>query len=444
MKKIFAPLLFLTGCNFLNPEIPEDLCGNGAIDEGEQCDDGNNSNSDACHNDCTEAGCGDGFVDEGFICFDPASPVNLGAVDLTTDFFGITLPGTMRFADLNNDDTLDYVVSAPGTGVIVAGLNNGNGLFQNAQRTTIPDGPVAISLAKIDNDDTADLIVSRPIINLAGDVLFLPGLGNGLFDRDNIIGVKSGDLPVVVIAADMDGNGTIEVPVFSTTTGLNENDALNIFSFSNGAFTAPTPQLLNANLNSTDVALADIDDNGLLDLITANSANNTVSIIKQGVFAAPIVLSQSQVGNALTFGVTVGDFDENGALDTAAVSFETGEVTSNLQNSDGSFSETIIVREGTESRGTQRISTADLDRDGHLDLVVTINNASVDFAQDLLILRGFGDGSFDLDLIPGETLLSAGVGSFDIFIGDLNGDSFEDIAVLNLNSNDISIILANP
>lgn len=37
-------------------------CGNGTLDPGEGCDDGNISNSDDCLNNCTIANCGDGYV----------------------------------------------------------------------------------------------------------------------------------------------------------------------------------------------------------------------------------------------------------------------------------------------------------------------------------------------------------------------------------------------
>jgi cysteine-rich repeat protein len=43
----------------------EDLCGNGEIDAGEQCDDGNRVDGDACTNQCTTAFCGDGVVEAG-------------------------------------------------------------------------------------------------------------------------------------------------------------------------------------------------------------------------------------------------------------------------------------------------------------------------------------------------------------------------------------------
>jgi cysteine-rich repeat protein len=40
------------------------VCGDGILDEGEQCDDGNTDDLDDCRNDCTIPVCGDGRVDE--------------------------------------------------------------------------------------------------------------------------------------------------------------------------------------------------------------------------------------------------------------------------------------------------------------------------------------------------------------------------------------------
>jgi cysteine-rich repeat protein len=41
------------------------FCGNGTVESGEECDDGNTSNTDACLNTCENASCGDGFVQAG-------------------------------------------------------------------------------------------------------------------------------------------------------------------------------------------------------------------------------------------------------------------------------------------------------------------------------------------------------------------------------------------
>ncbi|HWO26402.1 MAG TPA: DUF4215 domain-containing protein [Kofleriaceae bacterium] len=53
----------------------EPVCGNGVVEDGEECDDGNTSNDDACHNDCTlcpptPGSCGDGVLDPGEECDD--------------------------------------------------------------------------------------------------------------------------------------------------------------------------------------------------------------------------------------------------------------------------------------------------------------------------------------------------------------------------------------
>ncbi|MCA9689177.1 MAG: DUF4215 domain-containing protein [Myxococcales bacterium] len=41
------------------------VCGDGVMDPDEECDDGNDSNNDACLNDCTVASCGDGYLQQG-------------------------------------------------------------------------------------------------------------------------------------------------------------------------------------------------------------------------------------------------------------------------------------------------------------------------------------------------------------------------------------------
>ena len=51
-------------------------CGDGRIDEGEACDDGNASNLDACVVGCALARCGDGFVAKGFEGCDDGNTVD--------------------------------------------------------------------------------------------------------------------------------------------------------------------------------------------------------------------------------------------------------------------------------------------------------------------------------------------------------------------------------
>lgn len=49
----------------IDGECAPETCGNGVLDEDEDCDDGNADNTDDCLSSCREATCGDGFVREG-------------------------------------------------------------------------------------------------------------------------------------------------------------------------------------------------------------------------------------------------------------------------------------------------------------------------------------------------------------------------------------------
>ncbi|HCF58984.1 MAG TPA: hypothetical protein DFS52_13460, partial [Myxococcales bacterium] len=66
---LVVPSLLLLGCGEDDPKEP--VCGNGTVESGEACDDGNAVDGDGCSADCksTEQ-CGNGFVDKGEVCDD--------------------------------------------------------------------------------------------------------------------------------------------------------------------------------------------------------------------------------------------------------------------------------------------------------------------------------------------------------------------------------------
>jgi len=58
--------VLLGGCSPDDPfhgGDPFKVCGNGQIDKGEQCDDGNNSENDDCLTTCVLNQCGDEYID---------------------------------------------------------------------------------------------------------------------------------------------------------------------------------------------------------------------------------------------------------------------------------------------------------------------------------------------------------------------------------------------
>ncbi|MBU2260293.1 DUF4215 domain-containing protein, partial [Patescibacteria group bacterium] len=111
-------------------EIHTERCGNGVAESDEVCDDGNESNTDACLNTCEEASCGDGFVQGGVEECDDANSINNDACrnDCTlppvgTVFcngFAATIVGT-EGRDILRGTPGDDIISGLGGGDIING-----------------------------------------------------------------------------------------------------------------------------------------------------------------------------------------------------------------------------------------------------------------------------------------------------------------------------------
>ncbi len=127
------------------------VCGNGIMEAGEACDDGNASNTDACVQGCVMASCGDGFVragietcDDGNASNDDACPSGVGGT--CQDAFcgdGFTQAGVEDCDDANDDDTDACVAACTaarcGDGFLQAGVEDcDDGNMDNGD--ACPDG----------------------------------------------------------------------------------------------------------------------------------------------------------------------------------------------------------------------------------------------------------------------------------------------------------------
>lgn len=73
------------------------LCGNGVVDSGETCDDGNTVDSDACTAACQEARCGDGVAYQGVEECDGFDLSGMGCADFGLDGDGLTCDASCNF-----------------------------------------------------------------------------------------------------------------------------------------------------------------------------------------------------------------------------------------------------------------------------------------------------------------------------------------------------------
>lgn len=230
-------------------------------------------------------------------------------------------------------------------------------------------------------------------------------------------------------------------------------------------------------INPVGVAVGDFNQDGIPDLVVANSGAGTVSILLgngDGTFRP----SREYGAGVDTLSVAVGDFNGDGKLDLVVAN--NGGFGVLLGNGDGTFMPVVEYNIGV-ALGV--VAVADLNGDGKLDLVVAGNPNAGGFFLGVFLGKGNGtfasavsypglyassvavadlngDGRLDLAVTGGQyigVMLGKGDGTFQsavnypsgfyfpggIASGDFNGDGKLDLAVVNGVGDGLSVLIGN-
>ena len=182
--------------------------------------------------------------------------------------------------------------------------------------------------------------------------------------------------------------------------------------------------------NPQAVAAADFDANGKLDLLVANPAANTISVLL-GNGDGTFVPAVSYPAGAQPVAVAVGDFNGDSKLDIAVANQADNTVSVLLGNGNGSFALAVPYPTGNNPGA---VAVADFNGDGNLDLAVT-NQAD----NTVSILLGNGNGAFNAHVD-----FPAGPSPSALVAGDFNADGKLDLAIANDYANGtVSVLLGN-
>jgi hypothetical protein len=196
--------------------------------------------------------------------------------------------------------------------------------------------------------------------------------------------------------------------------------------------TSSTCNSINNDSRPHSVAIGDFNNDGLPDIVVANSGMNNIGVFLQhvnGTFKDQMTYSTGY--DSTPYAVTVADFNNDQQLDIAVANFDSHTIGIFLGIGNGTFrSQTTF---STESSRPRSIAVGDFNNDTKVDIVVVnygIYNIGV-FLQDM-------DGSFAI-----QTTLSTGYDSdpYALAVGDLNNDNKLDIVVANYGTNNVGILL---
>src|SRR3974390_668306 len=260
-------------------------------------------------------------------------------------------PTDLNTGDFNGDGIPDLAYT-DGSGMHIL-LGNGDGTFQHGEDIALPAwAGGTITVADVNKDGKTDLLFSG---------LYFPSGG------------QNPEPEIVVFLGN--GNGTFGSPVVSTLT-------LNLSLF---------PLI-------SSLGVADFNGDGAVDLIAPDAQNSQIYVLL-GNNTGAFTLENAFHINAYPGKVWTGDFNGDGHQDFLVYGGIASNVTVYLGKGDGTF-QTGVVYGGGSSSGFTGVVLADMDGDGHPDMVVGTQTNTIE------ILHGNADGTFATTSSGGATLNS--------------------------------------
>ncbi len=317
-----------------------------------------------------------------------------------------------------------------------------NGTLQLAFPTTytVGTGGDGLTIADFNEDGILDVAVAvshREQGLVQGEIAVrlgqgAGGVGNGTLGP--LVAFSGGLSPIGLEAADLNGDGILDLVTCnfgSNTVAVLRGNGVG--GVGDGTFAAPV--FWSAGPSPHHLVLADFNEDGIVDIAVANNTQPRLSVllglgaggVGDGTFAPPTALTMNNFGT----GIAAADVDNDGILDLMGSEYTSGTIAlfkglgaGGVGN--GAFSPAVHITAGPEPYD---IEAADFDEDGSVDLVVSNTGAG-----GLRHLKGNGNGTFS----DQGNLITGIIGDADA--GDYDNDGILDLFVVHSSGNQFTLL----
>jgi hypothetical protein len=324
-------------------------------------------------------------------------------------------------ADFDGDGRQDVVIGNEQSGVVSifhGDAAGGLGARQDLEWTTIPVTQSFVAATDVEGDGDADVLIG---VGSDNSVLLYRNDGGGTFTQKYLASVTA---PRAAAAVDLDGDGDRDLLVLSST-----NAGVYVLKANgDGTYAGKIKYSTGTSSSPRAMALADVNGDGKIDVITANYGTNNASVLRgngDGSFQAAVTVTASGISKPVD--VSAGDVDGDGDVDFALANNGSSDVQLFLNGGSGSFTAGLSRAAGSSTRA---VRIADLNGDGRADIAAVASTSN-----SLSLFLGTGGGAF----MPTATV-GVSTSPRAIALGDLDGDGRPDLAVPSYNSNDVTVL----
>ncbi|MCR4322427.1 MAG: FG-GAP-like repeat-containing protein, partial [Candidatus Brocadiaceae bacterium] len=363
-----------------------------------------------------------------------------------TDFTTGNLPRSVSIGDLNGDGKQDLAVANSGTDNVSILLNTttqGASIPTFTAKTDFTAGssPISVSIGDFNGDGKPDLAVANYNSSTVSVFFNTTASGAATPSFTAKTDFTTGNLPISVSIGDFNGDGKPDLALAnqgSNTVSVLLNTTAS--GASTPSFTAKTD--FSTGSGPVSVSIGDLNGDGKPDLALANQGSDTVSVLLNTTASGASIPSFTVKTDFSTgsgpLSVSIGDFNGDGKPDLAVANqgSSTVSVLLNTTASGASTPSFTAKTDFTTGNFPMSVSIGDFNGDGKPDLAVT--NGGPNTVSVLLNTTASGASTPSFTV---KTDFSTGNNPTSVSIGDFNGDGKPDLAVTNVNSNTVSVLL---
>jgi len=382
------------------------------------------------------------------VTFSGGGGINTSSMGTSVTYSSGNNPYHILVKDLDGDGKGDVVATNRGDNAISVYRNTATpgviGAGTLATGVTFATGayPQGVASGDLDGDGKPEIVTANASANTISVFRNTSSAGSITISSFSAkIDFNTGNFPIAVAIADLDKDGKPDLAVAnanSNTISVFRNTS-SVGSLNSGSFASKVDY--NTSSSPISIAVGDLDGDGRVDMIAANSISNSVSVLRNtsspgainsGSFASRIDFTSSDN----PYVVASGDLDGDQKLDLAIATYS-GNAISLLRNTSTigtiSFSSNVDL---LTSLGCYWVSIADLDGDGKPEIIGTTDNANnVSIFRNVAVPGSLSTASFQSRVDFSNSYFALGVA-----IGDMDADEKPDLVTTNFGTTSISII----